>query len=120
MSIIDFLFRGFRPRKAKNNTFPSKPYKDKPYNVSRHATERMRDRNITKGQIHTNLHTKPIKVTAVKYDKMARPSYERYSDNKIATSINPKNKVVVTVRRFHTDEYNKIKRRNSKRSGKWY
>lgn len=114
MSISDFLFRGFRTKKAKDKTIPNKPYKDKPYNVSVHATEQMRNRNITKGEVHTNLHTKPIKTKPIKYDKQNRPSYEKYSDNKIATAINPTNKKVVTVRRFHTDEYNKIKQNKRK------
>ena len=58
---------------------------------------------------------KTIKTTPVKYDKQNRPSYEKYSDNKIATAINPTNKKVVTVRRFHTAEYNKIKQNKRKR-----
>lgn len=97
-------------KKSKDRTVPSEKYKDGKYKISKHAVERMTERKITKGEVHVNLHTSPIKKTTVKYDKHNRPSYERYSENKINTRINPKTKVVSTVSRFHTKEYEKIKK----------
>lgn len=71
----------------------------------------MNERNISKGDLHVNLHTKPIQKGKVKYDDRGRPSYERISDNKIVSEINPQNKKVTTVHSLHTKEYNKIKKR---------
>ena len=45
----------------------------------------MNDRKINKGEMHVNLHTTPLFITAVKTDNMGRKSYERYSNNKINT-----------------------------------
>ena len=105
-------------KKSKDTSLPFKPYKDGRYNISQHCVDRMNERRITKGEVHINLHTKPIKKTKIKYDKLGRPSYERYSDNKICTRINPKNYFVSTVSRFHTKEYGKIKKQRRKNYGK--
>ncbi len=97
-------------KKSKDTSLPSKPYKDGRYNVSQHSVLRMNERRISKGELHVNLHTTPIKKTKVRYDKNGRPSYERFSNNKINARINPKLNVVSTVSRFHSKEYNKIKK----------
>ncbi len=110
MSIFSF-FRGYRENKAKDKSIPKKEYKDNPYFVTKHAVLRMQERNINKGEVHVNLHSKPIKKTKVIKDNGGRPSYKRISDNKITTSINPKNKRVTTVHRLHTKDYEKIKKR---------
>ena len=102
-------------KKSKDTSLPSKPYKDGRYKVSQHGVDRMNERQITKGEVHVNLHTTPIKKTEVKYDKTGRPSYERDSDNKINTRINPKTRVVSTVSRFHTKEYEKIKKQRRRK-----
>lgn len=118
MSIFDFLFRGYRKNKANETTLPKSSYKDGKYTVTSHAVKRMNERKISKGEVHTNLHTKPIKKSTVKYDKFGRPSYERTGRNKVVTEINPTNKKVTTVHRLHTKTYNKIKNKRNQYNGK--
>lgn len=96
--------------KSKDTSLPSKPYKDGRYNVSQHGVDRMNERQITKGEVHVNLHTTPVHKTNVEMDEKGRPAYVRYSKNRTRTVINPKTKVVSTVSRFHTKEYEKIKK----------
>lgn len=95
-------------KKSKDTSLPKEPYKDGRYFVSYHGVKRMNEREITKGEVHINLHTTPIKKTKVKYDKLNRPLYERFSFNKINTRINPKIKKVCTVSRYHSKYYDKI------------
>lgn len=97
-------------KKSKDSSIPKTPYKDGKYHVTIHAVERMNERKITKGAVHVNLHTKPLKVTQVKYDIKGRPSYERYSKNKVCTGINPKNQNVTTVREFASKKLSKFKK----------
>ena len=97
-------------KKSKDKTIPKKSYKDGKYYITTHCVERMNDRKINKGEMHVNLHTTPLFKTAVKTDIMGRKSYERYSNNKINTRINPINNNVTTVSRFHTKKYDKLKK----------
>lgn len=85
------------------------------YKISKHAVDRMYERNITKGEVHYNLYTKPLKITPIKYDSFGRSSYEKFAYNKINTRINPKNNVVSKVSRYHTKKYEKIMRSKEKR-----
>ena len=101
-------------KKSKDTSIPTKPYRDGKYKVSHHGVERMNERKITKGEVHVNLHTTPVKKTKVKYDSKGRPSYERYSHNKINTRINPRTNKVTTVSRYHTSEYNKLTKKGAK------
>lgn len=94
-------------KKSRNKSIPTKSYKDGKYRISNHAITRMNDRKITKGELHVNLHTTPIKLSPIKYGDNG-PSYERFSKNKINSRINPKTNKVSTVSRFHTTTYNKI------------
>ena len=75
-------------------------YRDGKYLVTQHAAERMKERKISKKEVHCNLHGKPIYISPVRYDKLNRPSYERYSKNRINTRINPDNNHVATVSRY--------------------
>lgn len=62
--------------------------------------------------MYYNLYTKPVRKTKIKYDDYGRPSYERFSKNKINTRINPENKIVTTVSRYHTKKLDRyLKRR---------
>ena len=106
--LYDVLFRGYRPSKAEITSIPCSPYRDGRFKVSLHSVQRMNERGITQGALHTNLHTKAIK-TKVKRDNFGRPSYNRISQNKIVASINPKNNTVTTVRRMSTKNFNKLK-----------
>lgn len=58
-------------KKSKNKSIPTKSYKDGKYRISNHAITRMNDRKITKGELHVNLHTTPIKLSPIKYGDMA-------------------------------------------------
>ncbi|MBR2505805.1 MAG: hypothetical protein IKB70_02530 [Bacilli bacterium] len=106
--LFNIVFRGYRPSKARITSIPRSPYRDGRFKVSIHSVQRMNQRGITQGALHTNLHTKAIK-TRVKRDNLGRPSYNRISQNKIVSSINPKNNTVTTVRRMHTKKFNKLK-----------
>ncbi len=107
MSILSWLFGN---KKAKDKSFPKKPYKVHKYHITKHCVEDMNSRKITKGEVHVNLTTKPIEVTKAKIDNFGRPSYRRSSKNKITTAINPTNNNVTSVNRLHTKTYNKIMR----------
>lgn len=98
----------FVSKKAKDKSYPQKPYKVRKYNITKHCVEDMNSRKITKGEVHVNLTTKPIEVTKVKIDNFGRPPYRRSS--KITTAINPINNNVTSVNRLHTKTYNKIMR----------
>ena len=110
MKWFDLIFRGYRSSKAKDKSIPQSTYKDGSYQISKHAIDRMNERKISKGDVHFNLHTKPLKRSKVKYDAQRRPSYERISSNSVATHINPKSKIVTTVHKVHTKKINKIKK----------
>lgn len=118
MSIFDVLFRGYRPKKGRSEEIPKEEYDDNPYHITIHAVERMNERNITKGQVHSNLHKKPLKKTEVKFDECGRPSFDRYSDNRIQTSINPENRNVVTVHKYSKKKYDNIKGKKRSKNDK--
>ena len=95
-------------KKSRDQTYPRGVYRDGKYQISVHAVDQMNKRKINKGELHVNLHTRPIKVSPIKTDKFGRQSYERYSRNKINSRVNPKTNNVNTVSRFHTKKYNQI------------
>lgn len=110
MSLFSFINDKMHTKckKSRDTSFPNKVYKDGKYRVSTHAVEQMNKRKINKGELHVNLHTTPVKVSIIKRDEFGRPSYERFSKNKINSRINPETNNVNTVSRFHTKEYNKM------------
>jgi hypothetical protein len=75
-------------------------YDEGKYHVTYHATGRMKERGITKGNLRYNLTKKPIHVGETKYSQKGLPSYERYSRNLINARINPDNNNVTTVSRY--------------------
>ena len=64
----------------------------------------MYERNITKGEVHYNLYTKPLKASEIEYDDYGRLAYARYSKNTTRTLIIPKTKCVASVRRYRAKE----------------
>lgn len=76
----------------------------------------MQNRKITKGQLHVNLHTKPLAVEK-QIDDKGRPAKIRYSENKTRSVINPHSNVVASVRKYRNKEFNKVKR--GKRNGRF-
>ena len=54
-----------------------------------------------------NLRKKPLLKTKTKKDIFGRPAYKRFSLNRILSVINPFNKNVCSVRRFHDKELRK-------------
>ena len=60
----------------------------------------MRSRGITKSALRYNLRHKPLHTTAIKYNRKGKPSYIRYSRNKIALAINPRTKNINTTNKF--------------------
>lgn len=105
-------------RKSKDTTIPTKPYRDGLYKVSKHAVKRMNEREINKGQVHTNLRTTPLYKEKIKIGKNGRHSYQRYSINKINTRINPFTFNVNTVSYYHTKEWKKYLKGFIKKYGK--
>lgn len=83
---------------------PKKPYKAYNYIVSQHAVDDMSKRWISKGEVGYNLKQKPLLVSKIKIDQLGRPSYNRFSNNKVLASINPLNRKVCSVRNYHVDE----------------
>ena len=116
--LFNIIFRGFRSYRARSTSIPYVPYRDGRYKTTIHAVKQMRERNITKGALHTNLHTKAIK-TQVKYDNRGWPSYKKISQNQIVSAINPKNNNVVSVWHIDKNRYNRyVKRYGNKKYGK--
>lgn len=88
--------------------YPRRPYQIRGFRVSAHAVKRMRSRNITKSSVSYNLKHKPLHLTSIRYNKKGRPSYLRYSRNKIVVAINPKTKNINTVWKYHSRLMNKF------------
>lgn len=113
MKWLDILFRGFRPHKSKDDTVPKAQYRDGKYKTSKHCIEKMQEREITKGQLHVNLHTKPLAVEK-QIDGKGRPAKIRYSKNKTRSVINPHSNVVASIRKYGNKEFNNVKRSKKK------
>lgn len=88
--------------------FPRRSYKVSGYKVGVHAVKRMRSRGVAKSAVRYNLNHRPLHTTAIKYNKRGRPSYIRYSRNKVALAINPRTKHINTVWRYHTKLMNRF------------
>lgn len=67
----------------------------------------MRCRGVTKSALRYNLRHKPLHITEIKYSRRGKPSYIRYSSNKIALAINPNTKNINTTWKYHTKLMNK-------------
>ena len=111
MKLFDVLFRGFCTKKSKDTTIPQSIYKDGRYKTSKHCIVQMQNRKITKGQLHVNLHTKPI-LTKQEIDDFGRRAIIRYSDNKTRAVVNPKKRVVASVRKYREKELKKATKRS--------
>ena len=81
--------------------FPRRPYKVCGHRVGVHAISRMRSRGVSKSALRYNLKHKPLHVTATRY-KRGRPSYVRFSRNKVALAINPKTRHINSAWPYHT------------------
>lgn len=88
--------------------FPRRSYKVSGYRVSKHAVKQMRSRGVTKSALRYNLKHKPLHTTAIKYNNRGRPSYIRYSRNKVALAINPKTNNINTTWKYHTKLMNRF------------
>lgn len=108
--LFNIIFRGYRPSRARITSIPRSPYRDGRFYITNHSVQRMRQRSISQGALHTNLHTRAAKTRIVR-DNYGRPSYNRISQNKIVSSINPRNNRVASVRRISAKRYNKKYRR---------
>lgn len=88
--------------------FPRKSYRVSGFRVSSHAVKQMRSRGVTKSALRYNLKHKPLHTTGIKYNKRGRPSYIRYSRNKVALAINPRTNNINTTWKYHTKLMNKF------------
>lgn len=114
MSILGFLFKA-KKEMAKKNT---KQIKVGKYTLTSHAQNRIVDatRKMDKVDILDNLFTKPNAVTQIKYDTLARPSYNRVG-KRATTSINPTNNNVVSCRPVSDKEIRDFKLVNISKKG---
>ena len=114
MSILGFLFKA-KKEMAKKNT---KQIKVGKYTLTSHAQNRIVDatRKMDKVDILDNLFTKPNAVTQIKYDALARPSYNRVG-KRATTSINPTNNNVVSCRPVSDKEIRDFKLVNISKKG---
>ena len=88
----------------RRKTIPKQPYSTRGYHVTEHAVYDMNIRHISKGELGENLSKKPRYKSRVTLDTLGRPYYKRFSFNKIFTIINPTNKNVASVRKYHEKE----------------
>lgn len=102
----------------RRKIIPKKPYNTNGYHVTKHATYDMQKRDISKGELGYNLRKKPLLKTETKKDIFARPAYKRFSFNRIMSVINPFNKNVCSVRRFHEKELRKDMEKYEKNKNK--
>ena len=65
-----------------------------------------------------NLRKKPLLKAETKKDIFGRPAYKRFSLNRILSVINPFNKNVCSVRRFHDKELRKDMEKYGKNENK--
>ena len=68
---------------------------DPNYAYTKHAIERMQQRNISKDDINDAIKN-PIKKGDIKYDEKGRPS-QRYTGTNATVEVNPENNKVITV-----------------------
>lgn len=94
----------------RKKIIPKKPYKTHGHNVTIHAVYDMNKRNISKGELGYNLSKKPVYKSKPKFDLFKRLFYIRMDDKKTLTVINPKNKNVCSVRKYHDEELKKRRR----------
>ena len=92
--------------------FPKRAYRVSGYRVGKHAVSRMRTRGVTKSALRYNLTHKPLYISKTKYNRRGRPSYLRYSRNRVVAAINPKTKHVNTTWKYHTKLMNKFLKGN--------
>ncbi len=78
----------------------------------------MQKRDRTKGELGYNLKKKLLLKTETKKDIFCRPAYKRFSLNRILSVINPFNKNVCSVRRFHDKELRKDMEKYGKNENK--
>jgi len=99
------------PRKK---IIPKKPYNTSGYYVTSHAVRRMQERKISKGELGINLRKKPRYRTAIHVNEPGKPSYGRFSWNKICSVINPFMKCVATVFRYGESTLRRIMKKERK------
>lgn len=95
----------------KRKIIPKHPYKTHGHYVTYHAVKRMNQRCISKGQLGYNLVGKPVFKSRIGVDQCNRLFYIRMDDENLLTVINPTNKNVCSVRRYHDYELPKRKKR---------
>lgn len=70
----------------------------------------MNKRHISKGELGYNLSKKSVYKSKPAFDFLRRLFYIRMDDKKTLTVINPSNKNVCSVRKYHDKELKKRKR----------
>ncbi len=98
----------------KRKIIPKHPYRTHGHYVTKHAVQDMNKRNISKGELGYNLTKKPVYKSKPAFDNLRRVFYIRMDDKKTLSVINPSNKNVCSVRKYHDKELRKKKR------GVWY
>ena len=88
---------------------PKRPYRTRGHYVTKHAVFDMNKRNISKGELGYNLSKKPVYKSKPMFDLLNRLFYIRMDDKKTLTIINPSNKTVCSVRKYHDKELRKRK-----------
>ncbi len=88
---------------------PKRPYRTRGHYVTKHAVFDMNKRNISKGELGYNLSKKPVYKSKPMFDLFNRLFYIRMDDKKTLTVINPSNKYVCSVRKYHDKELQKRK-----------
>lgn len=94
---------------VRRRVFPKSPYFTHGHYVTKHAIYDMNKRFISKGELGYNLSKKPIYKSKPQFDLLHRLFYIRMDDKKTLTIINPSNKTVCSVRKYHDKELRKRK-----------
>ena len=93
----------------RRKIIPKHPYYTHGHYVTKHAIFDMNKCNISKGELGYNLSKKPVYKSKPIFDLLKRLFYIRMDDKKTLTIINPSNKNVCSVRKYHNKELKKEK-----------
>ena len=101
----------------RKKIIPKKPYNTSGYHVTDHAVKRMKERNVSKGELGHNLRHRPRFKTSVTMNYGNEPSYGRFGWNRIFAAINPFRKRVITVYPYGERTLKKAKRKEMHKHG---
>ena len=109
--VMNGMVKGYYEAKSQNvNPWTGKPNTTQKSTVSKHAQQRVSERNISQNDINEALKN-PLKVTETTYDAQGRPSV-KYIGSKTTVVVNPETGNIITTYPTSTQRSNSILKQN--------